>query len=472
MVEIYNAGTVAAVQGSKTLALTGGAWTANVVRAGDLLIIDGGAHVSFVDVVNTTTSLDMTTAFDGPDASGLSYEILHASYEWGQNRTVNERIAAYIEALENPVTFLNGNGAPSAGLGDNQNFYIDDLTGDLYRKTNDAWSVIGNMKGPKGGKGDKGDVGDQGPQGIQGEQGAQGIQGEQGLKGDKGDQGDPGIDGLNGLLSAAQHVKTADYAIVAADKGKTIIANKATPINFNFAAAAALTSDYLVIVKNEGEGTLTINPDGAETIDGETAIELNQNDSLLVYSDGTNLRTSLAGGGGGDMLASNNLAEVSPAPSRVNLGLGVSDSPQFGGVYLGGAASANLLNDYETGSFTPVLYFGGVDSGSTYSTRYGHYTKVGNTVFVRLGFLINIKGGATGAAAVYGLPFAIFSASYSDIISRAVGTCFTASEIGAAVGLNGLTGVQIRSGAGTFNDITDTDFANGAYFFTSFTYNV
>lgn len=297
MVEIYNAGTVTTVQGSKTLALSGGAWTDNVVRAGDLIIIDGGAWVSFVETVTSTTALDMTTAFDPAGASGLSYEILHASNEWGQNRTVNERIAAYIEALENPVTFLNGDGAPASGLGDNQNLYIDDLTGDVYHKTNDAWALIGNMKGPKGDKGDKGDTGDQGPQGIQGPQGDQGIQGPQGPQGP---QGDPGADGLNGILSAAQFVKTDNYAVVAADKGKTLIADKATPISFDFDAAATLTGDYLVIVKNEGAGTLTLNPDGAETIDGEASLDIKSGDSLLVYSDGTNLRTALAGGGGGN----------------------------------------------------------------------------------------------------------------------------------------------------------------------------
>jgi hypothetical protein len=293
MVEIYNAGTVTTVQGSKTLALSGGAWTDNVVRAGDLIIIDGGAWVSFVETVTNTTALDMTTAFDPVGASGLSYEVLHASYEWGQNRTVNERIAAYIEALENPVIFLNGNGAPASGLGDNQNLYIDDLTGDVYRKSNDAWALIGNMKGPKGDKGEKGNTGDQGPQGIQGPQGDQGIQGPQGPQGP---QGDPGADGLNGILSAAQFVKTDNYAVVAADKGKTLIADKATPISFDFDAAATLTSDYLVIVKNEGAGTLTLNPDGAEMIDGETSLDIKSGDSLFVFSDGTNLRTALAGG--------------------------------------------------------------------------------------------------------------------------------------------------------------------------------
>ncbi|WP_027833819.1 tail fiber domain-containing protein [Maritalea myrionectae] len=197
MVETYNAGTVAAVQGSNALVLTGGAWTENVVRAGDLVIIDGGAHIDLVDEVTSTTGLNMSMAFGPASASGLSYVILHASYEWGQNRTVNERIAAYIEALENPVTFLDGDGAPSAGLGDNQNLYIDNLTGDLYRKSNDAWSLIGNMKGPKGDKGDKGDIGDQGPQGIQGPEGPQGIQGEQGPQGPKGDPGD--MSGSNNL---------------------------------------------------------------------------------------------------------------------------------------------------------------------------------------------------------------------------------------------------------------------------------
>ena len=118
--------------------------------------------------------------------------------------------------------WFNGNGAPSSGLGDNGDYYLDSLTGDVYSKQSGSWSVIMNIKGEKGDKGDtgekgeqgeqgeqgpagpageKGDAGEQGPKGDTGEQGPIGPQGEKGETGEQGPagpQGEPGQDGTNG----------------------------------------------------------------------------------------------------------------------------------------------------------------------------------------------------------------------------------------------------------------------------------
>jgi hypothetical protein len=53
-----------------------------------------------------------------------------------------------------------------------------------------------------------------------------------------------------------------------------------------------------------------------------------------------------------------------------------------GGINLGGTAAANLLDDYEEGSFVPT--YQGVTGGSwTYGVQSGSYTKIGNMVTVR-----------------------------------------------------------------------------------------
>ncbi|MFT6659326.1 collagen-like protein [Maritalea sp.] len=289
MAEIYSAGTVDAVNGSKTLVLDGGAWTNLVVRSGDMVVV-AGDHINFVETVTDTTNLEMAIAFDGTTASDLDYAILHGSYEWGLHRTQNELVAQYIQGLENPVRILTGSGAPDNGDGDDNGLYIDTGNGNMYLKTDGVWGLELNLKGPQG---DQGDVGDVGPQGDPGADGSDGLNG---ADGNDGADGADGADGLNGLLSAAQTVKTADYTIVFGDKGKTLIANKATAISFDFATAAILTSDFMLIVKNEGVGTLTLDPNGAETIDGASSLDLAQGNSLIIYSDGTNLRTALAGG--------------------------------------------------------------------------------------------------------------------------------------------------------------------------------
>jgi hypothetical protein len=75
-----------------------------------------------------------------------------------------------------------------------------------------------------------------------------------------------------------------------------------------------------------------------------------------------------------------------------------------GGVYLGGTGAANLLDDYEEGTFTPS-YEGLSSAGTTtYTYQQGYYTKVGNivTVIINLGWT-NATG--TGQGVVSGLPF-------------------------------------------------------------------
>ena len=72
-----------------------------------------------------------------------------------------------------------------------------------------------------------------------------------------------------------------------------------------------------------------------------------------------------------------------------------------GNIYLGGTGSANALDDYEEGTWTPSI--GGT---ATYSTQEGTYQKVGNTVFVRFAIAVTTRG--TGSQAVIsGLPFSM-----------------------------------------------------------------
>src|SRR5690349_12758308 len=59
----------------------------------------------------------------------------------------------------------------------------------------------------------------------------------------------------------------------------------------------------------------------------------------------------------------------------------------------------------ETGSFTPVLKFGGATTGITYSTQTGSYIAIGSLVFVSVNITLTSKGTATGTATIEGLPF-------------------------------------------------------------------
>jgi hypothetical protein len=135
-----------------------------------------------------------------------------------------------------------------------------------------------------------------------------------------------------------------------------------------------------------------------------------------------------------------------------------------GGVYLGGTGSANKLDDYEEGTWTPSFTFDGSGTGITFENRYGKYTKIGNRVFFDVFIVLSSKGTATGSAQV-SLPF-----------SAADDATFTGHEasfsLGFASGIGNITRVGMFNGKiifyddGTTNSTgeADSEFTNSANF--------
>jgi len=75
------------------------------------------------------------------------------------------------------------------------------------------------------------------------------------------------------------------------------------------------------------------------------------------------------------------------------------------GLAVGGTGAANTLDDYEEGTWTPSLEFGGNNVSMTFSSRQGYYTKIGNLVTANCYFALSDKGSSNGAASIVGLPF-------------------------------------------------------------------
>jgi hypothetical protein len=69
--------------------------------------------------------------------------------------------------------------------------------------------------------------------------------------------------------------------------------------------------------------------------------------------------------------------------------------------------TAELLDRYEEGTFTPAVTFGGGSVDLTYSHQNGAYTRIGRAVTVQIAFLMTAKGSSTGSAKVTGLPFTV-----------------------------------------------------------------
>ena len=95
----------------------------------------------------------------------------------------------------------NGSGVPSDTLGIDGDFYLDVITGDVYRRASGSYAIVANLTGPPGAAGapgPSGEVGPQGPAGADGIDGAPGPAGPQGEPGPAGSPGPPGADGADG----------------------------------------------------------------------------------------------------------------------------------------------------------------------------------------------------------------------------------------------------------------------------------
>ena len=128
------------------------------------------------------------------------------------------------------------------------------------------------------------------------------------------------------------------------------------------------------------------------------------NDSNHIRGDGTSLKFMNASGGA--TLFENNGTE------RFRI---TNDGVTFNG----DTAAENALDDYEEGTWTPVLSYdtpGTVSVG--YATQQGHYTKVGNLVHFRAEVRLNAftKGTASGELILTGLPFTAKSVTGSHYL--------------------------------------------------------
>lgn len=93
-----------------------------------------------------------------------------------------------------------------------------------------------------------------------------------------------------GALLNAVSAKTSAYTVVADDRGVLIDATSGT-WTLSLTAAATLGAGFAFAVRNSGTGTITIDPNGTEQIDGSTTVTLPAGASCLVVCTGSAWRT-------------------------------------------------------------------------------------------------------------------------------------------------------------------------------------
>ena len=88
--------------------------------------------------------------------------------------------------------------------------------------------------------------------------------------------------------------------------------------------------------------------------------------------------------------------------TTTSTGIDVTGTVTTDGIYLGGTGSANLLDDYEEGTWTPTIFSG----SHTYTQQYGWYRKIGDVVHAFGSMIVSARGSNTSEFGIGGLPFA------------------------------------------------------------------
>ncbi|MBC2731388.1 hypothetical protein [Thiobacillus sp.] len=84
--------------------------------------------------------------------------------------------------------------------------------------------------------------------------------------------------------------KSAAYTVVAADRGKLIDYTSGS-YTLGIGAAATLGAGFVFAYRNSGSGTITIDPNGSEQIDGATTLSVGPGESGFAVCTGTAWRT-------------------------------------------------------------------------------------------------------------------------------------------------------------------------------------
>jgi hypothetical protein len=203
--------------------------------------------------------------------------------------------------------------------------------------------------------------------------------------------------------------RAANTILGVADHGKTIIATGTWTQTLD--AAATLGDGWSVNYRNDGTGVITLDPNGAETIDGGTTLDLPPGASCTIVCNGTALKT-----------------------------IGLTG---------------------KKGTFTPTLTFGGAAVGMTFSARSGAYIKIGNIVFFNLSMTLSAKGSSAGAAVIGGLPvtsdatFLPPITIWADVMAAGTTTMLTGLVVNSSTNIN-----LSRYAAGAISPLGDPDFTN------------
>lgn len=137
------------------------------------------------------------------------------------------------------------------------------------------------------------------------------------------------------------------------------------------------------------------------------------------------------------------------------------------------SAGANDLDDYEEGTWTVGISFGGGVVSITYGDQSGLYTKVGNEVHVEGIMTLTSNGSSTGDALITGLPFTTNGTAQAAVTLQFHRVSFN----GTPQGRLDLSGTTIRlneapAAGGSSTSIEETNVEDTATIYVQASYRV
>lgn len=239
--------------------------------------------------------------------------------------------------------------------------------------------------------------------------------------------------------------------------------NGASTIRLTNTNAGASASAGLSVANSGSSGQFTIAGASYGGYGAWTA-----NDTMAYAS--TNLVLMADSGSGVIKFAAGGNGEKMRITSSGNLQFSTSNA---GIVFSNSSAVTNsTLNDYETGSFSPTILFGGANAGQTFNNGpNGRYVKIGKFVYILVGWYFSSKGSSTGTMTIGNLPFTADNFGFYGTYSPACFTSLTSVPNNIVmIGTNGATNYATVYQGDCGTALTNSNINNSTYALIGFAY--
>lgn len=235
----------------------------------------------------------------------------------------------------------------------------------------------------------------------------------------------------------------------------TVRASWLPPLEVNPMSTSLTVADGKTVTFNKTVTFTSAGDSGVLTLPNGTATIPSTGDNLSAFA--TTTSAQLAGVISDETGSGSLVFGTAPTITTINLSGGQIAFPATQSP----SSSANTLDDYAEGTWTPVMAGSGGTSGQSYSIQSGHYVKIGQFVMVTGRMVLSNKGTITGFVQIEGLPFTVLSNSAPACVfatfQNMATTWLTLGGYAAGTQIN-VSGIQ-SAGSGTVG-LTTTDISN------------